>query len=141
MSRFDEFKWRYLQLDDSIEHIEEQYTTWMNEDKFMILENRETKKCYASLLSKRGNPVYRHRVRKRFNILPSSQEDIIFFNHKSRDIRDKATRAPFITLMFDAKFYRWEDALKLIGKDFNRFRANVTKRFRKNSIIRTLVQR
>ncbi len=136
MSRFDQFKKRYLQLDASIEHIEEQYISWVNDDKFMILENRETKKCYASLLSKRGNPVYRSRVRKRFNILPSNLDDVVFFDHKSRDIRDKATRALFFTLTFDIKLLSWEEAWKIIGEDFNRFRANITKRYGKVSVVR-----
>jgi hypothetical protein len=129
MSAYEKFKRKYLQYDESQEHIVDQYIVWVNDTKYMIMGKKSEVEIeyFAVKCAKRGNDVYRWSVSKRFNKLLSGVEDVHFFNRKDRGI--KKTRALFITLTFNTKICSWEEAWESSSRDFNRFMANVRKRF------------
>ena len=129
MSSFKRFQAKYLQHTDSIDHILEQYRYWVAEEKYMVLsrEDAEGIKLFGVKLSKRGNDVYRGRTYKRFKEVVESLKEVSFFNPKDRGI--KKTKALFLSLSYDTKLGSWQDAWINIGKEFNRFKANLTKQF------------
>ncbi len=87
MSPYEKFKSKYLQFDDSIEHIIDQYLVWVRNTIYMIMAIKieVNLEYFAVKCSKRGNDVYRSRVNRRFNELLSGINDIHFFNRKKRD--------------------------------------------------------
>lgn len=129
MSSFQRFQAKYLQHTDTQEHIQEQYLYWVAEDKYIALsrEDSEDIKVFGMKLAKRGNDKYRWRVYNRFKKVHESLPEVHFFNNKDRGI--KKTRALFLTLSYDTKRGSWQDAWIDVGKEFNRFKANLTKRF------------
>jgi len=130
MSSYEKFKSNYLQFDDSLEHIIDQYLVWVQDTKFMILGKKKESEVeyFAVKCSKRGNDVYRSRVSKRFNEVLYGVDDYQFFKRKERGVQKK-TRALFITLTWDTKLCSSEEAWNRSSHDFNRFMANVRKRF------------
>ena len=90
-------------------------------------EDAEGIKVFGMKLAKRGNDKYRWRVYNRFKEVHESLPEVCFFNPKDRGI--KKTRALFLTLSYDTKIGPWQDAWIDVGKEFNRFKANLTKRF------------
>ena len=111
MSSYEKFKSNYLQFDDSLEHIIDQYLVWVQDTKFMILGAKKGSdfEYFAVKCSKRGNDIYRSRVSKRFNEVLFGTEDFQFFNRKERWGKKK-TRALFVTLTWDTKLCSREEA-------------------------------
>lgn len=81
------------------------YKHWRDLAEYLIFEaeNKHTweKKWRAGLMAKRGNAVYRNKLRKRLGLV-DQLEDHTFFNYKDRS-RRQLTRALFITLTYDTK--------------------------------------
>lgn len=87
------------------------YLHWRSLPEYLIFEgeNRYTweKKWGAGLMSKRGNNVYRSRLRDRLAIV-EELPDHTFFKYRDRSKVQK-TRALFITLTYDSKLANlWE---------------------------------
>jgi hypothetical protein len=89
---------------------------------------------YAVKCAKRGNDVYRSRVKSRFAGLKRYSENIVFFNPKSRG--KKVTRALWVTLTYDTKRCLYGEAWDNIGAEFNRFMSYVRRKFGKVSSCR-----
>jgi hypothetical protein len=125
MSSLKAFLRDNLQFDYSAPEIVDRYVDWASEDKYMILVrwNREKWKndVFAVKCAKRGNDVYRSRVYHRFKGLCSRADNMIFFNPKDRGV--KKTQALWITLTYDSKLCSFQEALRNIGIEFNRFMA------------------
>ena len=111
---------------------------WASEDVYMIFTKWNRKKwkndVYAVKCSKRGNDVYRSRVKSRFRGLRHYSENIIFFNPKERG--NKTTRALWITLTYNTKRCSYGEAWKNIGVEFNRFMSYLRRNFGKISSCR-----
>ena len=87
------------------------YLHWRELPEYLIFEgeNRYTwkKKWGAGLMAKRGNLIYRKKLRDRLTFI-EALEDHTFFKYKDRSKRQK-TRALFITLTYDSKLANlWE---------------------------------
>ena len=140
----------------SVPKIVEKYCQWVSEDKHMILNRVKMKEYrirdsinnimihyklpvksdyFALKCSKRGNDVYRHRVYRRFKGLASLADKTTFFNPKDR-VKNKKTRALFLTLTYDTKLCSFSEAWKNIGVEFNRFMSHVRRHFGKVSSCR-----
>jgi hypothetical protein len=140
----------------SVSQIVDRYWKWVSEDKYMILNRVKIQKVrvrdsrnkkfiiadfpvesdyFAMLCSKRGNPVYRHRVYQRFKKIATLAEEAVFFNPKDRT-SNKKTSALFVTLTYDTKLCGLGEAWKTLGVEFNRFMAHVRKQFGKVSCFR-----
>lgn len=105
----------------------------------MILSKWNDKKwkndVFAIKCSKRGNDIYRHRVKNRFEGLSQKAEKLEFFNPKDR-INDKNTCALWTTLTYDTKLCSYKEAWEQIGIEFNAFMAYVRRNFGKVSTCR-----
>jgi len=114
------------------------HSEWVSEDKYMILNrmNLETFKSevFAVKCSKRGNDVHRHRVYSRFRGLSSMAKGMVFFNPKGRG--EKKTKALWVTLTYDTKLCSFTKAWFNIGREFNKFRSYICKKFGKVSSCR-----
>jgi hypothetical protein len=80
----------------------------------------------AVKLSKRGNDVYRKRLKCRLDPLFMQGENIVFFDKKDRDRR---TNVLFITLEYDRNRHSIKDSWELTGKDFNRMATALRKAY------------
>ena len=95
----------------------------MKQDEALVMHsyNELTKETsvIAVKASKRGNDVYRWRLKNRFKELDSliGQDDVSFFN---RDSPNPKTRCIFVTFTYDIKRSRRGDAWKTIGEDYNK---------------------
>ena len=85
--------------------------------------------------SKRGNDVYRSRVKNRFVGLSHKAEKLEFFNPKDRN-NEKTTCALWTTLTYDTKLRSYNEAWEQIGIEFNNFMAFVRSNFGKVSCCR-----
>lgn len=90
---------------------------------------------FAIKCSKRGNDIYRHRVKQRFVGLSHKSEQLEFFNPKER-ANDKNTCALWTTLTYDTKLCSYKEAWEQIGIQFNAFMAHVRRNFGKVSTCR-----
>ena len=139
----------------SVPEIVDKHSEWVSKDTYMILKKVEMKtfatrdnrtntllrfsspiksEIFAIKCSKRGNDVYRHRVYRRFKELPLIDKDLVFFNPKDRG--EKKTKALWVTLTYDNKRCSFTKAWFNIGKEFNRFRSYICKKFGKVSTCR-----
>jgi hypothetical protein len=123
----------YLKLNYTVPEIEERYTEWVSEVKYMILtcwnKIKWKNDVFAVKCAKRGNDVYRSRVYRRFKGICSMAEDLVFFNPKDRGV--KKTRALWVTLTYDVKRCLFNEAWCNVGIEFNGFMAHVRKKFGK----------
>ena len=90
---------------------------------------------FAVKCAKRGNDVYRSRVKGRFSGLSHRAENLVFFNPKDRN-NEKTTCALWITLTYDTKLCTYKEAWTQIGIEFNGFMAHVRRHFGKVSCCR-----
>ncbi|MBA7538069.1 hypothetical protein ES705_30343 [subsurface metagenome] len=81
------------------------YKHWRDTPEYLIFEGEHQhtgeKKWGAGLMSKRGNEIYRKKLRERLGFI-HDLEEIHFFDFKNRSKRHK-TQALFITLTYDTK--------------------------------------
>ena len=138
MSSLKAFLRDYPQYDYSILEIEQHYTDWVSDVRYMILSKwndwKMKNEVFAVKCAKRGNDVYRFRVNRRFKDLCAMVDDLYFFNSKERGI--KKTRALWATLTYDSKRCSYEQAWRNIGIEFNRFMSFIRKKFGKVSCCR-----
>jgi hypothetical protein len=129
----------YLKQNFSIDEIVVKYMEWAIVSTYMILSkwNKEKWKndVYAVKCSKRGNDVYRQRVKRRFDGLSHKAENLQFFNPKDRK-NNKTTQALWITLTNDTKRCTYKEAWEQIGTEYNVFMAKVRRKFGKVSTVR-----
>ena len=128
----------YLKENFSVDEIVEKYKEWVSENTYMILSkwNKEKGKndVFAIKCSKRGNDIYRHRVKQRFVGLSQKSEQLEFFNPKDRS-NDKTTCALWTTLTYDTKLCSYKEAWEQIGIEFNAFMAHIRRNFGKVSTL------
>jgi len=136
MSSLRAFRRDYVRLDYSIPEIVSHYVEWVKDVRYMILSRLKgfENEVYAVKCAKRGNDVYRSRVRRRFEGLSSMADELVFFNPKDRG--PKNTRALWVTLTYDSKRCSFKEAWPNVGVEFNRFMAFIRKKFGKISCCR-----
>lgn len=132
------FRKDYLRLNFSVEEIVENYKQWASEATYMILSkwNKVEWKndVFAVKCAKRGNDVYKMRVKRRFSGLIGKTDNLSFFNPKERG--EKTTCALWTTLTYDTKLCSYKEAWEQIGIEFNSFMAHVRRNFGKVSCCR-----
>jgi len=133
------FQKDYLRLHFSIDYIVEVFKEWASEATYMILSKLNLDKLknevFAVKCAKRGNDVYKSRVKKRFSGLVSRTQDLVFFNPKDRT-RIKETSALWVTLTYDTKLCSYQEAWEQIGIEFNGFMSHIRRSFGKISCCR-----
>jgi hypothetical protein len=121
------------------EDIVSKYEDWLLDDKYMVLcHEREdwvsdagAYEYVAVKCAKRGNDVYLSRVKNRLRDLGFHFPNVYFDFEKS-----PFANILFITLTYDTKLCSFEEAWKNIGVEFNRWRANIRKKYGEFSIFR-----
>ena len=116
-----------------------QYEKWVIEEKYMImcherekwLENAGDYEYVARKCAKRGNDVYLSRVEERLKGLGKHIPNVDFDFEKN-----PYTTMLFITLTYDTKLCLFDVAWKNIGIEFNRWRANIRKKYGEFSVFR-----
>jgi hypothetical protein len=121
------------------EEIVSAYEAWLLEDKYMVLcheredwvSNAGVYEYVAVKCAKRGNDVYLSRVKNRLRGLGFHipEVNIDFEKHPFTNIL-------FITLTYDTNLCSFDEAWKNIGVEFNRWRANIRKKWGEFSIFR-----
>jgi hypothetical protein len=129
----------YIKQNYSVDDIVEKYKEWVSIATYMILSKwnkAEWKNDVCAVkCSKRGNDVYRSRVKNRFVGLSHKSEQLEFFNPKDRN-NEKTTCALWVTLTYDTKLCSYKEAWEQIGVEFNNFMAYVRSNFGKVSCCR-----
>jgi hypothetical protein len=124
------------------------YNKWRNDDEYIVLRGIEQFKqktldgsiqskignyVYRFIkASKRGNDVYRYIIKKKFKQI----EEIDTLEFFRDDFKRKKTKLLFITLTFDTKECKPIESWYKIPILFNRFKANLTKKYGKISTFR-----
>ena len=127
----------------------EKYKAWVTEDEYLLLQRTviepsvrgSTKwdsQYIAVKCSKRGNDVYRDRVRESLSSVEQALPDRSFFNPKERELQKKV-RTPLVsvTLTYDTKRCSLYEAWESIGKEFDVWLKNLRKKYGRITIIRT----
>jgi hypothetical protein len=120
--------------------IRDYYVRWRDFNEYLVLQRQEIKPDYsierqtiAVKCSKRGNDVYRWRVRKRFHPLLDARNEKVFFKERGKV---KRTQCLFITLTWDTSRCGIQEAWENVGKDFNRYISGLRRKFGKISHLR-----
>lgn len=133
------FDYGTLTFDD----LQEVFDAWVRQDEWFVLKREEfdnvgipiINNWYAVKCSKRGNDVYRWRVRNRLREVQELADlgDITFFGS---DEVNPSTRCLFLTLTYDTKRCSVRDAWEGIGHEWNRYITSIRKKYGPCSVIR-----
>jgi hypothetical protein len=123
-----------------IQDIVENFVKWVIEAKYMVMCHlrEEWKKSggeyeyVAVKCAKRGNDVYVDRVERRLSGIKARTENVSFDYWKK-----PYSNLLFLTLTYDTKLCSFVDAWRDLGVEFNRFNANLRKKYGAFSIYRT----
>ena len=121
------------------EDIVEKYEAWVRDHRYMVLVHlpewwvtRSLDYVYVAVkCAKRGNDVYVSRVNRRLYGLGFHFPNVDFNFEKN-----PYTNILFITLTYDTKLCSFDKAWRNIGKEFNRWKANIRKKFGDFSVFR-----
>jgi len=136
---------RRAENQDDDELLESMYVYWRDLPEFMVLRSQMVNpRTYASewsyvavKCSKRGNDVYRQRVKRRLDWLASS-ENVEFFNVQDCTTEKKVfSSALWLTLTYDIKRCSRLEAIENIGKEWNGFLSALRQKYGKVSVLRT----
>jgi len=116
------------------------YESWVNTDNYMIMVHQKERwideDCPNEYIgvkcAKRGNDVYLSRVEKRLYGIGNNLGNLKFDFEKY-----PYTKILFVTLTYDTKRCSFDSAWKNIGIEFNRFKANLRKKYGSLSVFRT----
>ncbi len=112
------------------------FNKWRYQKEYFVLWERGKSKGKAYLCSKRGNDVYNYQINQKFKEI----ERLAHFYGDSKlfDINqaNPRTNCLFITLTYDTKLRRLDEAWKQIGIEYNRFISGIKRKFGKCAIIR-----
>jgi hypothetical protein len=122
----------YIKENYSVDEIVEKYREWVSVATYMILSKWNWAKwrndVVAVKCSKRGNDVYRSRVKNRFVGFSHKAEQLEFFDVKERG-NSKTTCALWVTLTYDTKLRSYREAWEKIGSEFNGFMSHVRRHY------------
>lgn len=126
-----------------LEGLVEYFLTWVNYNEYMVLQKQTfdgktfDKKTIAVKCSKRGNDVYKYRVRKRFSFL-STLENKILFDWENKALKNHKSSCLFVTLTFNPALCEIYEAWELrIGREYNSWITNLRNKFGRIEAIRT----
>jgi len=136
----------YRDIEIPIEDIVQAYTSWVQEDRYMILERLKPtwdapksstmfeKETIAVKSAKRGNDVYSRRVLSRFKMF---EDQLIDLNLVYFDRCKMRTQVLFITLTYDTKLRSQHQAWKTLSRFYNLFMSKMRRVFGSISSART----
>ena len=126
-----------------LEGLVEYFITWVNYDEYMVLQKQTfdgknfDKKTIAVKCSKRGNDVYKYRVRKRFSFL-STLENKLLFDWDNKTKKSHKSSCLFVTLTFNPALCGIDEAWEIrVGREYNSWITNLRNKFGRIEAIRT----
>jgi hypothetical protein len=137
---------QYRDIEIPTEDITQAYTSWVQEDRYMILERLKPtwdapksstmfeKETIAVKSAKRGNDVYSQRVLSRFGMFEDLLTDL---NLTYFDRGKTRTQVLFLTLTYDTKLCSQHQAWKTLSKFYNLFMSKMRRVFGSISSART----
>jgi len=117
------------------QELELQWKKWHSEVDILVLQNEATGKNIGLKCSKRGNDVYRYRIKERFREIEFVASDCDYDNFNPNDA-NKTTNGLFFTLTYDTKRCTKSQAWKNVGIEYNRFVSHLKRKYGKFSVIR-----
>jgi len=130
-----------LDVESNFKELQDFYLEWRTFDEYLVLqkqtENLRVKgevirKTIAIKCPKRGNDICRRRLWKRLKFLYEFENTVLFDPHGNV----KTTNVMLVTLTYDTKRSRIQDAWKNIGDDFNKYMRNLRRKFGRISYLR-----
>ncbi len=130
---------------DELELLEELFVYWRDLNEFLVLRSLQVNpRTMASIwsyvgvkCSKRGNDVYRRRVKRTLNWL-SDTENVTFFEPKDFSVKKKVySSALWLTLTYDVKRCSRAQAIVKVGEEWNRFLSGLRRKYGQISVLRT----
>lgn len=128
------FKQFGLDVKSHFKELQDFYLEWRNFDEYLVLQKQTenirgngevVRKTIAIKCSKRGNDVYGRRLWKRLKFLYEFENTVLFDPHGNV----KRTNVLLVTLTYDTKLSRIQEAWETIGDDFNKYMRNLRKKF------------
>ena len=132
-----------------VEEITDHYKKWRDQDEYLLFLEREEEKTKeetkiegryrAVKCAKRGNDVYKYRVKKSLEERMGDVPKTTFFNERDRDLQCKNAKTPllFFTLTYDTKRCRLVEGWGNIGKEFNRWKSRIKRKYGGVIVLRT----
>jgi len=114
--------------------LESIWKKWHSEIDVLVLQNDDGKSI-GMKCSKRGNDVYRYRIKERFREIDYLASDLDFDVFNPND-KDKTTNGLFFTLTYDTKRCTKSEAWQNIGIEYNRFVSHIKRKYGNVTIIR-----
>lgn len=108
------------------------FESWVNDPLYLVFQEVDTKRKFASLGSKRGNRVYRNRVYSRFKELERFFPNVRLIPHRGSG----RTNMLFVTLTVDASRVSLFDSWSNSSFYYNQFISALRSRFGSISAIR-----
>jgi hypothetical protein len=130
---------------EDLDLLEELYVYWRDLSEFLVLRSLQVNpRSLASVWnyvgvksSKRGNDVYRSRVKRRLDWL-SSMPDVRFFDDSDFSTSKKVySSALWLTLTYDTKRCSRSEAMQRIGQEWNRFLSALRSKYGQVSVLRS----
>lgn len=130
-----------LDENSNFQELIEFYLEWRNFDEYLVLQKQTdslrgngevVRKTIAIKCSKRGNDVYGRRLWKRLKFLYEFN-DMVLFDPRGNV---KTTNVLLVTLTYDTKHLRVQEAWETIGDDFNKRIRNLRKKFGRIAYLR-----
>jgi len=106
-----------------------EYLEWVKNDQYLIFQQTKfhsPTRYFASLVPKRGNKKYAHRIKQRFRELSFPFEHQ---KQKTKNISETTTNVLFITLTYDQSQCHFQTSWDAISYYWNKFMANIRKQF------------
>lgn len=137
---FLEFK---LEKGIDFEELTQFYKEWKDYDEYLVLQKQTknlrvkgeiNKETIAVKCAKRGNDVYWWRVGKRIKTLYDLKDYTLFDSHGNI----KSSNVLFVTLTYDMKLSKIQEAWENEGSNFNKYMSNLRKKFGRISYFRSL---
>ncbi|MCY4490408.1 MAG: hypothetical protein OXC46_02970 [Thaumarchaeota archaeon] len=108
---------------------------WRDQDDFIVIQHEATRELRYMLASKRGNGPYQWRLKNQFSEIDKLAQNLDFDYFEPNSL-NKKTKALFITLTSDSKRMTASQAWQNVGKDWNRFKSALTRKYGKFSFLR-----
>lgn len=130
---------------DDLDLLESLYVYWRDMDEYMVLRSVQTNpKTLASQwqyvavkCSKRGNDIYRSRVKRRLDWLSDGENTKFFDVTDFKPEKQVSSSAIWLTLTYDVERCSRFDAIENIGKEWNGFISALRQKYGKISVLRT----
>jgi hypothetical protein len=126
-----------------LEGLVEYFLTWMDYNEYLVLQKQSfdgkefEKDTIAVKCSKRGNDVYKSRVKKRFSFM-STLENKILFDWKNKTKKTHKVNCVFVTLTFNPALCSINEAWEVrVGREYNTWVTNLRNKFGRVEAIRT----